>query len=183
MGRSAAGCLMILGPSPGQPESVTGRHYGGQPRPMAEPWNGMPRNPSAIRAIAAIRHAICAGHAMRAREQAPRNAPLASCASFWPRTARRDVAGRRWVISKPAPIHADPPRPRNEYPRCSPRLSVSPRLGWRRLSTASLLHPLVHRSRPQHGPADPYVNPVRSASQRLEHEKNVFGSAPSPAKL
>jgi hypothetical protein len=45
---------------------------------MAEPWNGswngMPRNPSAIRAIAAIRRAICAGHAMGAREQAPRNA-------------------------------------------------------------------------------------------------------------
>ena len=35
--------------SPGQSQSQ-GRHYGGQPRPMAEPWNGswngMPRNPS-----------------------------------------------------------------------------------------------------------------------------------------
>jgi len=48
---------------------------------MAEPWNGswngMPRNPSAIRAIAAIRRAICAGHAIGAGEQASRNAPLA----------------------------------------------------------------------------------------------------------
>ena len=61
---------------------------------MAEPWNGswngMPRNPSAIGAIAAVRRAICAGHAMGAREHAPRNAPLArsrlaGCTSFWPR--------------------------------------------------------------------------------------------------
>jgi len=47
-------------------------------RSMAEPWNGswngMQRNPSAIRVIAAIRRAISAGHVIGAGEQAPRNA-------------------------------------------------------------------------------------------------------------
>ena len=46
---------------------------------------------SAISAIGAIRRAVCAGHAIDAREQAPRNAPLAGCRlavapSFWPHT-------------------------------------------------------------------------------------------------
>lgn len=40
------------------------------------PWNGWPRNSGAISASGAIRCAICAGHAVGAREQAPRNAPL-----------------------------------------------------------------------------------------------------------
>jgi hypothetical protein len=46
-------------------------------QPWNESWNGWPRNSSAIWVIAAIRRAICAGHAMGAREQASRNAPLA----------------------------------------------------------------------------------------------------------
>jgi hypothetical protein len=36
--------------------------------------------------------------------------------------------------------------------RCPPRHGVSPRLGSRRLSTVSLLHPLLHRSRHLHEP-------------------------------
>jgi len=65
------------------------------------PWNGWPRNSSAVSASCAIRHAICAGHAMGAREQAPRNAPLADIRlAVAPRSgripARRDTASRRW---------------------------------------------------------------------------------------
>jgi hypothetical protein len=45
---------------------------------MAEPWNGSwngtPRNSGAISASDAIRRAICAGHGVSARDQAPRNA-------------------------------------------------------------------------------------------------------------
>jgi hypothetical protein len=48
---------------------------------MVESWNGSwnewPRNSSAISALSAIGCVICAGHASRARKQAPRNAPLA----------------------------------------------------------------------------------------------------------
>jgi len=40
-------------------------------------WNGRPRNPSAISASGAIRHGICAGHAIDGGKQAPRNAPSA----------------------------------------------------------------------------------------------------------
>jgi hypothetical protein len=74
-------------------------------------WNGPPPNPSAISAIAAIRRAICAGHAIGAGEQAPRNAPLVG---FRPAVAlrcghvlaRRDLAIRRWVMSHTTPVSA-----------------------------------------------------------------------------
>jgi len=67
-------------------------------------WNGMPRNPSAISAISAIRRAACAGHRMSAKGQAPRNAPLtnfrlsAAPRSGHVRAPRRDVARRRCGI-------------------------------------------------------------------------------------
>lgn len=64
--------LMILA-GPGQSQS-RGRHHGCQPRSMAEPWNGTLRKSSAISASGAIRRAICAGHALGARERASCNA-------------------------------------------------------------------------------------------------------------
>ena len=51
-----------------------------QRRSTAGPWNGSwnggPRNSSAISASGVIRRVICAGHAVGAREQAPRNVSL-----------------------------------------------------------------------------------------------------------
>ena len=75
-----------------------------RPRGGDDPWNEGPRNTSAISVMCAIYCAICAGQALRAREQAPRNAALTGIRlAAAPRSghlpARRGVASRRWVMS------------------------------------------------------------------------------------
>ena len=119
-------------------------------RPVGEPaasspwngsWNGWPRNPSAMGASDAIRRAICAGQAMSARAQASRNAPLAGSTG---RTAHRGVANHRWVMSQAAGVHERPSSPRSPAPALHgepPRLAPSRAAP---LSTASLLHTLLH---------------------------------------
>src|SRR5215510_1468159 len=89
-------------------------------------------------------------------------------------------------MSKPVHVHAGSSRP------CSPAgtlLSaprVSPRLRSRRLCTASLLHPLLHRAPAvQHRLADQDADPacqdlrLHTSVDNLEYEISAYGCTPS----
>ena len=65
----------------------------------------------------------------------------------------------RWVMSQRPPSAQTRRVYPDQHPRCSMRGSVSPRLGSCRLSTASLLHALLHRSRHPHQPAGRDADP------------------------
>ena len=104
-------------------------------------WTGSPDNSSAASAISAMPRDIGAASACEARERAPRNAPLAGSTG---RTAHRGVANHRWVMSQAAGVHERPSSPRSPAPALHgepPRLAPSRAAP---LSTASLLHTLLH---------------------------------------
>ena len=104
-------------------------------------WNGASDNLSAASAVSAIIGVIGAARACAGRGQAPRNAPLAGSTG---RTAHRGVANHRWVMSQAAGVHERPSSPRSPAPALHgepPRLAPSRAAP---LSTASLLHTLLH---------------------------------------
>jgi hypothetical protein len=81
-------------------------------------------------------------------------------------------------MSKPAPIHADSPRPSSPAFALLSGSRCLTRPGSRSRSTASLLHPLLHRSRHQHETASRRT-PIRTISRtKTSDEMSVPGHTP-----